>query len=81
MRHSFRKDRIHISAEHLDARNREVSDILRFEDGRIWKTGYLVRKEQYGREFFGNVCRHYQVYVGEDIKNLWVEHGRWFTRK
>lgn len=76
----FEKDRVYLKAEQ-GPQWRGVPDVLRFEDGRVWKTGYLVSREEFGRDFFANVCRHYQVYVGEDVKDLWEEYGRWFTKQ
>lgn len=34
-----------------------------------------------GRDFLSNVCTHYEVYVGDEIKDVWEEYGRWFTRR
>ena len=41
----------------------------------------MVSREEFGRDFFANVCRHYKVYVSDDVKDLWEEHGRWFTKR
>ena len=76
----FEKDRVYMKAE-KGPQWRGVPDVLRFEDGRIWRTGYLVSKEEFGRDFFANVCTHYEVYVGDEIKHIWEEYGRWFTRR
>ena len=76
----FEKDRVYLKAEQ-GPQWRGVPDALRFEDGRIWKTGYLVSEEEFGRDFFSNVCTHYEVYVGDEIKHIREEYGRWFTRR
>lgn len=77
----FEKDQIYVKAEYNNEQRREVPDLLRFEDGRSWQPQSILRREEFGRDFFGNVCTHYQIYVGKDVKDLWAEYGQWFVRK
>ena len=40
--------------------------------------------DEYGREIFGNLCRHWTMRpndAGTESSDLWEGFGRWFVRK
>lgn len=54
---------------------------LELANGRTIRVARLIRTEEFGRSFYGNLCTHY-VYrergTGEVI-DLWSEYGKWFV--
>ena len=46
--------------------------------------GSAVGYDEYGREIFGNLCRHWTMRpndAGTESSDLWEGFGRWFVRK
>lgn len=75
----FECNRCYVEVEH--GRGMSAPCSVKFENGLSWHITSVYQKTEYGREFFGNACTHYEVSVGGEIKDLWEEYGRWFTRK
>ena len=72
-------DRRYVEVEH--GQGMSAPSLVKFENGLSWHVTSVYQETEYGREFFGNVCTHYEVSVGEEIKDLREEYGRWFTQK
>ena len=73
------KDRRYVEVEF--GRQLSAPSLVRFENSQSWHVESVFNRFEYGREFFGNLCEHYQVFVGDDIRDIWHESGRWFVRK
>ena len=55
-----------------------------FANGRRLRMGSAVDYDEYGREIFGNLCRHWTMRLNDEgtvCVDLWEEGGKWFVRK
>ena len=79
----FEKDRRYGEPVYGRSEN-DIPVALDFEDETRLRLGPYVHRDEYGREIFGNLCRHWVMRLansGEGFIDLWEEGGRWFVRK
>lgn len=68
----------------FERRENPIPIALEFPNGRRLRMGSAVGYDEYGREIFGNLCRHWTMRpndAGTESSDLWEGFGRWFVRK
>lgn len=68
----------------FERRGNPIPIALEFPNGRRLRMGSAVDYDEYGREIFGNLCRHWTMRLNDEgtvCVDLWEEGGKWFVRK
>lgn len=79
----FEKDREY-GEPVFSRRENDIPTELVFPNEIILRMEPYMHRDEYGREIFGNLCRHWTMRpndAGTESSDLWEGFGRWFVRK
>lgn len=79
----FEKDRKY-GKPVFDRPENGIPSELEFDDGTRLRMDSSVHEDEFGREIFGNLCRHWVMRLADRpdrFVDMWQERGRWFVRK
>lgn len=79
----FKKDREY-GEPVFSRRENDIPTELVFPNEIILRMEPYMHRDEFGREIFGNLCRHWVMRLADRpdrFVDMWQERGRWFVRK